>query len=116
MIVALCFTILLPLQNCYEIKATGNGIVKSGSDLELSLIIGEAWDRCQWFSYDSLDEYKYCSFDLDAESGIGQVSHFLLLVYKISARWPSKFVLICRVMNTSASADNRHESKQTYLL
>ena len=66
-------TVLIKLSFGYEIKATGNGIIKPGTDLELTLVVNKVWDRCQWFAYHTEDEYKYCSFDLDPETGTAQV-------------------------------------------
>ena len=66
---------LLPfLIKSYEIKATGGGIVPLGSDLELSLVVGKVWDRCRWFLYEHHADYQYCSFDLDADTGVAEVS------------------------------------------
>ena len=53
----------------YDIKATGGGVVKPGSDLELSLEVGKVWDRCRWFVYEHKLDYEYCSFDLNTEFG-----------------------------------------------
>ena len=58
----------------YEIKATGGGIVPLGTDLELSLVVGKVWDRCRWFLYEHHKDYQYCSFDLDADTGVAEVS------------------------------------------
>ena len=67
---------LLPFSSIksYEIKATGGGIVPLGSDLELSLVVGKVWDRCRWFLYEHHKDYQYCSFDLDADTGVAEVS------------------------------------------
>ena len=43
----------------YDIKATGGGVVKPGSDLELSLEVGKVWDRCRWFVYEHKLDYEY---------------------------------------------------------
>ena len=96
----LLLAFLLPLIRGYEITATGGGIgkkylvyqtfnsfraktffsktiffreVKEGSDLELSLKVGQAWDRCRWFLYEHHADYQYCSFDLDADKGTAEV-------------------------------------------
>ena len=46
MFLLLLFNIaFLKLSQCYEIKATGNGIIKPGTDLELSLVVNKVWDR-----------------------------------------------------------------------
>jgi len=65
---------LLPFSSIksYEIKATGGGIVPLGSDLELSLVVGKVWDRCRWFLYEHHKDYQYCSFDLDADTGVAE--------------------------------------------
>ena len=68
------FTLLPFLIKSYEIKATGGGIVPLGSDLELSLVVGKVWDRCRWFLYEHHKDYQYCSFDLDADTGVAEVS------------------------------------------
>ena len=67
---------LLPFSSIksYEIKATGGGIVPLGTDLELSLVVGKVWDRCRWFLYEHHKDYQYCSFDLDADTGVAEVS------------------------------------------
>ena len=70
MFLLLLFNIaFLKLSQCYEIKATGNGIIKPGTDLELSLEVNKVWDRCQWFTYNKEDEYQYCSYDLNPDTG-----------------------------------------------
>ena len=93
----LLLAFFLPLIRGYEITATGGGIgkivstllivleqktflkrfffreVKEGSDLELSLKVGQAWDRCRWFLYEHHADYQYCSFDLDADKGTAEV-------------------------------------------
>ena len=53
--------------------------VKEGSDLELSLKVGQAWDRCRWFLYEHHADYQYCSFDLDADKGTAEVLITLFL-------------------------------------
>lgn len=65
------FLFFLPLTYGYEIKATGGGVVKLGSDLELSLEVGKQWDRCRWFVYEhhAIADYEWCSFDLNPEFG-----------------------------------------------
>ena len=30
---------------------------------------GKEWDRCFWFWYLSKDDFQYCNFDLDLETG-----------------------------------------------
>ena len=64
------FLILIPsLIESYNITATGGGVVKLGSDLELSLEIGEVWDQCRWFVYEHNVDYEWCSYDLNANFG-----------------------------------------------
>ena len=64
------FLILTPsVIESYNITASGGGVVKLGSDLELSLKIGEVWDRCRWFVYEHSADYEWCSFDLNANFG-----------------------------------------------
>ena len=64
--------ILLPsVSESHNITATGGGVVKPGSDLELSLELGKVWDRCRWFLYHTLDDYESCTFDLNANFGNG---------------------------------------------
>jgi len=67
---SLIFLLVSPLViESYDIKATGGGVVKLGSDLELSLEVGKVWDRCRWFVYEHKLDYEYCSFDLNTEFG-----------------------------------------------
>ena len=73
---------LLPfLIKSYEIKATGGGIVPLGADLELSLVVGKVWDRCRWFLYEHHADYQYCSFDLDADTGVAEVSTYYIFIF-----------------------------------
>ena len=61
--------LLIPVLEGYEIKASGGGVVKLGSNLELSLQIGKEWDRCRWFVYEHKTDIDWCTFDLDTNFG-----------------------------------------------
>ena len=56
-----------------RVEVSGGGLVRQGDNVTLSLVIGEAWDRCYWFRYGHLgnsNEFDYCSFELDPATKI----------------------------------------------
>jgi len=56
-----------------RVEVSGGGLVRQGDNVTLSLVVGEAWDRCYWFRYGHLgnpNEFDYCSFELDPDTNI----------------------------------------------
>ena len=56
-----------------RVEVSGGGMVREGDNVTLTLVVGEAWDRCYWFRYGHLgnpNEFDYCSFELDPDTNI----------------------------------------------